>query len=186
MQKSGRPAATRIILFLDRIPFLIAGICLVLLVAHVTLDVVFSRLLNNPIKYTIEISSYYYMVVIVFLPLANVERHGEHINVDFIVKALPAGAKKIVAAFTSLLGAAVAAFLAYRTGIDAVRAMTAGEIVMGTGFLVIWPGRWMLPIGFALLAVSMTAGVLLRSYNEANPSDNEGKAAEPGHIGGSV
>lgn len=142
-----------------------------LLVTHVALDVLLSRVINQPIKYTIEISSFYYMVAVVFLPLASVERRGEHINVDFIVAVLPSGPRRIVGTITSLLGAAVAAFVSYRTAIDAFKSTLSGEIVMGTGFLVIWPARWILPISFALLAISMIVGALARSTDTANVAD---------------
>ncbi|MEQ8403396.1 MAG: TRAP transporter small permease [Silicimonas sp.] len=177
---------SRLIRFLDRIPFAVAGICLALLVLHVTLDVILSRTLNYPIKYTIEISSYYYMVAIVFLPLANVECQGEHINVDFILKALPARAETCVGAFTSLLGVAVAAFLAYRTGIDALRATKSGEVVMGTGLLVIWPGRWLLPIGFALLAIAMTMRAIQRCCNTPGSTKSVDKKSSRHHGDGNA
>lgn len=149
---------------IDRIIFTIAGICLVLLVSHVTLDVFFSRVLNQPIKNTIEISSYYYMVALVFLPLATVERHGEHIDVDFLVKALPFGHERVIRSLTLLLGAYVTGLIGYRTGIDAVRSTVSGEIVMGTGFLIIWPARWLLPTGFSLMTLTLIAKAWCQAF----------------------
>jgi hypothetical protein len=55
---------------------LIGGMGIVLMMAHVTLDVVLKNLFNAPIQGTIEISSYYYMVAVVMLPMAMVEYEG--------------------------------------------------------------------------------------------------------------
>lgn len=155
MHAPDRMALTRILWAPERLALTLAGISLVMLVVHVTLDVLSARLLSAPIQHTLEISSFYYMIAIVFLPLATVERAGEHIGVDIVVKMLPRAARRGLDAITALAAGAMAGLFCYWTGLDAIRATATGETVLGTGFLPIWPARWILPIGFGLLAVSL-------------------------------
>src|SRR6266567_2009403 len=69
---------------LGRLLMVPAGIALILMMLHVNADVVGRLLLNHPIPVTIEVVSYYYMVAVIFLPLAAVERADHHIAVDLL------------------------------------------------------------------------------------------------------
>ncbi|MGP9820398.1 TRAP transporter small permease subunit [Salinarimonas sp. NSM] len=140
---------------------LIGGAALVLMMLHVTLDVVLKNLLGQPIQGTIEISSYYYMVAIVMLPLAFVERNDEQISVDLVFNRLPIALRKVALALACLVTASVLSVMTYRTGLDAMRAFRVGEVVMGAREVVVWPARLMLPVGFGLATLATLLRIVL-------------------------
>lgn len=132
----------------------IAALCLFLMMAQIVLDVVLKYVFNAPIEGNLEVVSFYYMVAVVFLPLAMVELRHEHINVDLFVQMTPKGVQRYVYAVSSVLTAAFFAVLSYQTFIDAVNSTRAGEVMMGTSLVSIWPSRWALPIGMGLICLA--------------------------------
>lgn len=132
----------------------LAMACLLLMMFQVVGDVVLKYAFNAPIENNLEIVSFYYMVAVVFLPLALVERRHEHISVDLFVLWLPGSAQRAVYSFAATLACGFFALLAYQTCIDALHATKIGEVMMGTNLVPIWPSRWFLPVG--LLLVSLT------------------------------
>ena len=65
---------------------LVAG---VLMMLHVTIDVLSRTLFNSPLPGTGEITATYYMIAVAFLPLAWVTLRDEHVTADIFVSALP-------------------------------------------------------------------------------------------------
>lgn len=138
---------------------LIAGVVLVLMMAQTVADVLSSNFLGRPIESNLEIISTYYMVMVVFLPLAFVELRHEHINVDLVVNLLPRALQRAVLVFGYLVSAAFFAILAFQTWADAVNSWRVNEILMGAAYVTIWPAKFALPIGFfaIMLAVALHA-----------------------------
>ena len=60
----------------------IAGVFVVVMMLHIVADVLAKWLFNYPIVGTLEIVANYYMVALIFLPLAYVQRAGGHIIVE--------------------------------------------------------------------------------------------------------
>lgn len=145
----------RSIRFLSRALAIVAGVCLVLMMVHVVADVAAKYLFNSPIEGTLEIVAAYYMVAVVFLPLSIAELRREHIYVDMFVRHLPAGRRAAVYLCTSLLTAGFYGLLAFETGQEALHSYRINEMMMGTSFVVVWPGRWFLPIGFGAMALAV-------------------------------
>jgi TRAP-type C4-dicarboxylate transport system permease small subunit len=146
---------------------LVAGVCLVLMMLQMVLDVVLKYVFNTPIEGNLQIVSRYYMVGVVFLPLAMVElRHG-HINVDLFTRLLPQRGQNYVYAFSCLVAAVFFVALTYQTALDALHAMKVNEMIMGSIYVTIWPARWMLPIGFAVIALA----VLLHAWRALRDPD---------------
>ncbi|QCO54703.1 TRAP transporter small permease [Pseudorhodobacter turbinis] len=143
---------------------LVGGLGIFLMMANITLDVVFKVFWNAPIQGTVEISSYYYMVAIVMLPMAMVEYDDEQISVDLLFNHFPDWLKRASLLVTFLATAIMLSIMTWRTGLDAVRAFNVGEVVMGSREIIVWPARCMLPIGFGLAAVAamLRAIMLLR------------------------
>ena len=137
----------------------LACLALALMMLHVTADVALRTLAGQPLTGTIETVSYYYMVLAVFLPLAWVERRGEHIRVDLFVQLLPAGAQLALYLFACLLGALFFGAMAWQSTLDALRATRGLETIMSNYLFYIWPARWALPLGLwaAVLAVLANA-----------------------------
>lgn len=134
----------------------VGGTCLLLMMLHVTVDVLMKYLFSYPIIGTLEIVSYYYMVAAVFLPLAAVERKHAHIFVEVFTQSLPARPQSLINGVAVLLGAAYVAVLTWQTGVEAVRQTAVLEAWDATFFdIPVWPTRWFLPIGCGALTLFM-------------------------------
>jgi TRAP-type mannitol/chloroaromatic compound transport system permease small subunit len=157
---------------------LVGGLGIVLMMANITLDVILKVFWNAPIHGTVEISSYYYMVAIVMLPMAMVEYDDEQISVDLLFNHFPDWLKRASLLFTFLATAIMLAIMTWRTGLDALRAFKVGEVVMGSREIIVWPARCMLPIGFGLTAVAaiLRATMLLRGHTMTKLQDTGSSA----------
>lgn len=133
---------------------LLGGVGVVLMMLNITLDVVLKAIWNTPIQGTIEISSYYYMVAIVMLPMALVEFDDEQVVVDLLFNRFPGWLQRICLVVTCAAAMAILGVMTWRTGQDAIRAFRVGEVVMGSREVIVWPARIMLPIGFGLSAIA--------------------------------
>lgn len=133
---------------------LFGGAGVVLMMTNVVLDVVLKVIWNTPIQGTIEISSYYYMVAIVMLPMALVELDDEQVVVDLAFNHFPAWVQRICLTLVCAAAMAILLVMTWRTGQDAIRAFRVGEVVMGNREIIVWPARCMLPLGFGLAAIA--------------------------------
>jgi len=124
------------------------GICLVLMMAHVGLDIFLKLATGRPLIGTLETVSYYYMVSIVFLPLAYIELKNEHVNVDLFFLRMPPRVQLLVYILGGLIGLAYVGVFTYQTFNDAVKALTEQETIMANFLFYVWPSRWALPLGF--------------------------------------
>lgn len=141
--------------WLARIFMIIGGIALVLMMTQVFADVLGKNLFNAPVPITLEMASAYYMVAVVFLPLALVERNDGHINVELLYTALPRVGRRLLELIGNALGFAFFALLTWRTWLTAVRKYEVGEFLMGEYSVVIWPSRFLVPLGAGLIALML-------------------------------
>jgi TRAP-type C4-dicarboxylate transport system permease small subunit len=125
-------------------------LAMVLMALHVSLDVICKYAFNRPIVGTIETVSSYYMIALVFLPLAEVTRRGQHIQVEVFTQWLPP--RPLAACVTASLAvsAMFAGLMAWRGVVEAVR-MTAVREAWETALwdMEVWPARWFLALGVA-------------------------------------
>ncbi|MEN2977116.1 TRAP transporter small permease [Tistrella bauzanensis] len=131
---------------------------ILLMAAHVCMDVVARNLAATPLTGTTEVVSYWYMVAIVFCTLGGVQARDAHIRVDLVNIAIGRwrSAPRIDGALTvltALLFLAACLGLVFYTGDQALTATLRAERVEFTSHaLPVWPGRWLVPLGFALTA----------------------------------
>lgn len=142
---------------------------------HVTLDVILSQFIAEPLPGTVEIVSAYYMVGLVFLPLAFVELKNEHIHVDVIHSRLPDRSKTILDVLALTLSTIYLGLMTYRTWFDALEKFEVGEYSMGMVSIPLWPGRFFVPIGCAILTVALLLKLIRRPFTDedmkSDPSD---------------
>lgn len=132
----------------------VAGILVLILVGHVTLDVIMRFVFNTPLNATILYVSAFYMVAIAFLPLAMVEQKDMNISVELLTDRLPKKAQGFLAVLATVLTALVTATVAVRTGQEALTKYATGAYSMESGGRIItWPSYFFLPIGFGLMAL---------------------------------
>lgn len=138
--------------WLSELLLTLTSIPILIMMVHVTADVLLKYLFRQPIPGTLETVSYYYMVAVVVLPLAFVELTRQSIAVDLFYQMMPAAAQVACIGMVLLLSAAAYGMLATITFPDALHAYRIGEIVMGPVNVAIWPARFLLPIACVLTA----------------------------------
>lgn len=145
----------------------IAGVALVLMMVQTVTDVVADQLYSRPIPGNLEVISVYHMVLVVFLPLAFIEQRHEHIQVDLVYQLLPRRLQRIILVLSYLLCAAFFAILTWRTWDDAIQALAKNEMLMGNVYVLLWPAKFVLPVGFAAVGLM----VLLHAWRAATDPD---------------
>tara|TARA_R110000787_G_scaffold6137_10_gene21755 strand:- start:15832 stop:16422 length:591 start_codon:yes stop_codon:yes gene_type:complete len=155
---------------------LIGGVSVVLMMIHVVADIIAKYLFNSPIEGTLEVVSAYYMVAVVFLPLAIAELRREHIIVDMFIRHFAFTPRVYTYVLTGLITAGFYGLLAYETGEAALHALKINEVMMGTSFVVVWPSRWFLPIGFGAITLAILFHVLQAILR---PDEFRNAVAEP-------
>jgi len=132
----------------------LAGIMVVMLVVHVTVDVLMRFVFETPLNSTILFVSAFYMVAIAFLPLGAVEQKDGHIAVELLAEKFPVKVQSFLAGLATLLTCIVTTTVAIRTGDEALAKYIGGAFSIEAGGKVItWPTYLSLPIGFGLMAI---------------------------------
>lgn len=134
-------------------------ITLLLMMLQTVVDVASNNLLGRPIEGNAEIVAAYYMVMIVFLPLAFVELRHEHINADLLVRTFHPLARRAVYVLGALLSLAFFGVLTWQTAVDAWRSLQISEVMMASIFIPIWPAKFALPLGFGAIFLAVLVNV---------------------------
>ena len=132
----------------------LAMLAMVLMAFHVFGNVVVRILTRRDIAGTLEIVTYYYMVALVFLPMAFVEQAGGHIRADLLARYISKGLGTVIEVVMQIAMAVFFALLGWEAVGSAIEQTGRGEVIQGGGGLfIVWPARWMLPVGLALAAL---------------------------------
>lgn len=131
----------------------IGGIALILMMLHITAEVVGRYLFASPLHGTVEIVPTYYMVATVFLPLALIERLNAHIVVELLSKRFSERVQEIQIAMVALLSAAYFGAFTWRTWGDALQKFAVREVSLGNVAVTVWPTRFYVPIGCGMITI---------------------------------
>ena len=143
---------------------LVAAVALVAMMLHVNLDVLGRYLFNAPLPMTTEVVSAYYMVAVVFLPLAAIEWRDGHISVEIVTQFIGDRTRTLLLLLTGLLSAAYFAAITWRTWLVAVDKYELGEFITGVAVLSIWPTRFLVPLGCGLIVVVLVIKAARRAF----------------------
>lgn len=138
----------------------VACLVMLLMMAHITLDVGVRYFVNGQIVGTLEWVSFYYMVALVFLSLGYVEYKNENIRVDLFAQMMPKPLQLGLYVFACVLGLIFFGMLFWQSLLDAIRATGRAEEAMSNFRFYIWPARWALPLGFAAALLAVLANLL--------------------------
>lgn len=164
------------------------GVIVMLLVLHVTAEVVMRYVFGMPLKGTIQFVSLYYMTAITFLPLGAVEERDSHVVVEVITNFLPHALVTVFSGIGLVLTAVVSVILAARAWEEAIGQYELGSFVMEGGFrLDTWPTYFFVSVGFALMLVvsvwkliclltGRNSGLMLSTFDPGAPVLNEQSA----------
>jgi TRAP-type C4-dicarboxylate transport system permease small subunit len=144
----------RLIKWLELPIHLFLWLCLavgVLMMLHVSVDVA-GRAFYRSFVGTNEIVSGYYMILLVYLPWAYIARNNGHIVADIFTRMIPDRVMFWIEANIKLLTLAYLGVFSWQTCLRAIQQTRAGEAMqVAGGYLQIWPSRWALPVGGALM-----------------------------------
>lgn len=136
-------------------------VAVVLMMVHITLDVLL-RWIGWPIPATVTIVPHYYMLPIIFLPLALVERNDAHITVEILVQLFRRGVQKTLAVLSWAVSAGVFGLLFYQTLLDALDKYKVGTFMMEVDWKIpIWASYFFLPVGFALVVIVLVYRIII-------------------------
>lgn len=146
----------------------------ILMMLHVTADVIARGALRHSLPAVGEITASYYMIIVAFMPLAFVSYTDTHIRADLFTKLLPAQGRHILAIAVDLLTIAYLALLGWQGVKSALRRTGEGEVVqIPGGFLPIWPARWLVPIALFAMILATLLRLVEKSiaHDDSHPSN---------------
>lgn len=130
------------------------AVAVALMALHVILDVSSRYVLNFPLPGTVETVSHYYMVGVIFAPLAYAQSRRAHFFAEIFTARLPQPFVTFLDAVCALATAALLALLAWQTAEYAWSHTLNREHVQTAYFTIAtWPSRWIVPIGLALMGL---------------------------------
>ena len=134
------------------------------MVLHVVTDVGSRYFVGHPLNGTTEIVSRYYMVTLIFLPLAYVQAMDKHITANLLGGVLPPRFQVLLRCLAAILMGMFAALLCWRAGTEAMRATAISEqIQTAFYFLPTWPARWILVLAMAFVVFQSVVEFLVQS-----------------------
>jgi TRAP-type C4-dicarboxylate transport system permease small subunit len=153
----------------NQLSIIVSGLLLGAMAFHIIADVSFRYFAGRPLDGTTEIVSRYYMVSMVFLPLAYLQSKDGHIVAELLSNVVPSRGIPLLNSFIAILMGTFAVLLAWRCGVEAMRATAISEqIQTAFYFLPTWPARWIPSVaGVLVLIQSITdlAGNIERFLN---------------------
>ena len=133
---------------------LVGAVGVVAMLVHITAYVIMRQFSHSPVPATVEIVSYYYMILIAFLPIAWAERRGDMISIEIFAFLMKGRVGRINEIFVAVVTAGVYAMLTYTTWLVAMREFSARSFVISLSVAIpVWPSYFVLPVGFGLAAV---------------------------------
>lgn len=133
---------------------LLAGAAMLLMMLHIVIDVAGRMILSHPLDGTTEIVSSYYMVAVIFFPLAYVCHNEGHITVELFTRGLPERRVAFIDGIVGIVCLAFTVWFAWESGVSASISTARNEQwETSVGLLTVWPSRWFIVVGLALMGV---------------------------------
>ncbi|MHB2263653.1 TRAP transporter small permease [Aliihoeflea sp. PC F10.4] len=154
-------AFSRFVDVVSRTAFLLGGIALVLMMLHISLDVLLRLLIRRPLPGTLEITEFHYMVACTFLPLAMIELRRRSISIEVISERFPERVQIGLSVMADTLTALFWGGLAYFAWLEAIRRTRIGDSVDAVEFFVqTWPARWVFAISMILATLAVLSNLI--------------------------
>lgn len=151
------PLVLRIIDRFSSIAAVGAGIAMVALLVNVAVDVLARTIGGRPLGLTLELTTYWWMPVLVTLAYALTEQGREHITVTVLLDRLSNRMRRIIEGGFSGLSTAIVSVLAWFTIVDAAGATEIRQAANSVPPLEYWPIKILAAAGLTLLALQMAA-----------------------------
>jgi TRAP-type C4-dicarboxylate transport system permease small subunit len=131
----------------------LSGIVIVMMMLMITFDAI-GRKFGYPVPGGLELSEAM-MVATVYLALMAVQNHRENVFVSVATQQFSPRVQSVLDALASLLGLVLFAYFAWVAFGRAWSATLQGEFRIASIMVPIWPFRWFIPLGLALLCLQL-------------------------------
>jgi TRAP-type C4-dicarboxylate transport system permease small subunit len=118
-------------------------------------DVIGRYLFKSPIPAVFEINSCFLMVMVVFFPLAYVQRRKEHVFVTLFTEKFPIRVKAALDTFAVAVGAFAFTMIGWYSMKTAIKATKVQEYSPGIIDVPVWLSKWIVPIGAFVFTVEL-------------------------------
>ena len=169
MDATTNPYWVRVIDTINRVLFSVAAVAIVILMIQVILDVGGRYFFNRPIAGTLELVTYWWMPIIVFLSLGWAQRRGEHISVTLLTDTLSERLNRIVWTVGDVFGLIIVGMLTVFAWQGAAKATGVGEAALGTAVVLIWPIKIVAVVGLAAYILQLVVTL----YHRFRPEPEE-------------
>lgn len=139
----------------------LGAICALLMMAHVTADVIGRYVFNKPVHATLEVVEHIYMVCLAFLPVALIQLDREHLLIELFIRDAHSRLGRIATLIGSLIAFAMSALIAWKTFETAIDKTQIDEaLYLVDSFLPVWPVRWVIAFAFVFSSIILIAQII--------------------------
>jgi TRAP-type C4-dicarboxylate transport system permease small subunit len=150
----------------------IAEIAIVVMMLHITAELVIRWLFSHGLESVPEFVAYYYMTSVAFLSLAYVTRGNGHLAAEFFTEHLSARHRRILDGAISIWLGLFMLLLTWQLAREAVTMTAIQEVHQGVSFnLPKWPGRWIMAIGSAIMTAYAFALGTMKLFGGASEEE---------------
>ena len=164
---------------------LIGSVVLILMALQIVVDVFMRNLVGAGFPATTDLVSKYYMILVSFLPIAYAELQRRHVEASVFTDMLPRPTHRWIYLLGFALSFAAYVLLAWGTFREAIVQTGRGAYVeAGALIFYTWPGYWVLPISFALMALVLALRLVqvLRDEFEDVPAEQAFISEPPNQV----
>lgn len=156
-----------IVLWLAQFSFFVGALAMVLMMLHISADVAARTLFGSSMPGTLEITAEWYMIAIVYMPLALLALRDQHIAVDLFTHNL---SKRVQHGLRAVMAVIALGFFYYwaEASLDLALKKTKRLSFLDSGLLQIptWPVYWGCFVAVVLLMLA-TVVVIVRATLDA-------------------
>lgn len=132
---------------------------LLIMVLLITVDVIGRYFFSQPTYVADELSGYF-LVVIIFLSVAQTQKKGKHVISTALTSRLPLSKRKWLEISTSIMSLAFIVWFAWRTAVAAHESYVLGTATITNLHTPYWIPQLLLPIGLTMFALQLTVHIV--------------------------
>lgn len=170
-------AIRRLIVILCKALIFIAALAMILMMVQICADAALRTMFDSTVPGTLEIVSFYYMVSVVFLPLAYIQLHRGHVIIELFTAGLSPRVNAAIDGVVCVIAALAMAYFTMAAFQKAMAMTNLGEFVLGVILVYTWPARWFVVAGTGLMSIVYLLSAIEEfavASGKAEPVQHEG------------
>ncbi|MEB8386487.1 TRAP transporter small permease [Rhodobacteraceae bacterium KMM 6894] len=176
-------AIRRVITYSCNILMIIGGTAILMMMLQICMDAGMRTLASSSVPGTLEIVSFYYMVAVVFLPLAYIQLHRGHVIIELFTSGLRPRTVSFIDGLVYSFAAFAMGYFTMAAFNKAVAMTNLGEFVLGVILVFTWPARWFVVVGTGLMSIVYAFSALeefIKAFGRGSPDETH-ITSEKGH-----